>query len=389
MRINENFNKLRQNYLFAEVNNRVKAYEAGGKKAIRLGIGDVTLPLPQAVLDALHKATDEMGHSDTFKGYAEYEGYGFLRRAIAENDYNGRGIDIGYEEVYVSDGAKSDTANITDLFAADNAVAICDPVYPVYNDTNVLNGREIVLMPCSETNGFLPEIPDKKVDIIYLCFPNNPTGQTAPKEYLQNWVDYANKTNALLLFDSAYEAYVREEGVPRSIFELEGARTCAIEFRSFSKTAGFTGVRCAYTVIPKELTFGGFNVGQLWSRRLATKFNGVAYIIQRGAQAVYSDLGKAQIAKNIDYYMNNAKLIREALNKLGLPTYGGKNAPYIWFKSSRPSWDTFDTFLNDAGVVTTPGVGFGACGENYIRMTSFGSLENTMEAIERLASVKI
>ncbi|MDR3091699.1 MAG: LL-diaminopimelate aminotransferase [Clostridiales bacterium] len=391
MKINENFNNLKQNYLFAEIANRVRAYAEKNpeRELIRLGIGDVTLPLAPAVTDALRAAAEEMGRKETFRGYADYEGYEFLRAAIAANDYKARGIDVGETEIYVSDGAKSDTANFTDLLSADNLAAICDPVYPVYNDANLLDGRPIRLMPCVAEKGFLPEIPDWRADVVYLCFPNNPTGVAATADYLRGWVDYAVRNGSLILYDSAYEAFVREPGCVRSIYEVEGAKECAVEFRSFSKTAGFTGLRCAYTVIPKDLSFDGQNIGRLWLRRQATKFNGVAYIVQKAAEAVYSEAGRAQIKENIDYYAGNADELKAALSGLGLPVWGGVNAPYIWFKSPLPSWDTFDKLLNEAGLVVTPGAGFGSCGEGYARLTAFGDKEMTAKAASRLSAVKL
>lgn len=398
--INQNFLKLPGSYLFSEIARRVSAYTASHPEAkmIRLGIGDVTRPLVPAVISAMHSAVDEMGTFGGFHGYGPEQGYEFLRNAIAEHDYAARGMDIQPNEIFISDGAKSDCGNIGDIFGPDNVVAVCDPVYPVYVDTNAMAGRagdfqeeigrwsKLVYMPCVEENGFAPELPKEKVDMIYLCFPNNPTGTVATKEQLKVWVDYANEHQSVILFDSAYEAFVTEENVPHSIFEIEGARTCAIEFRSFSKTAGFTGNRCAYTVIPMELERDGAKLNALWNRRQCTKFNGVPYVIQRGAAAIYTDEGKAQIRENIAYYQNNAKVILEGLTEAGLTCYGGVNAPYIWLKTPNGvgSWEFFDRILQEANVVTTPGAGFGPSGEGYIRLTAFGDADATREAVERI-----
>ncbi len=396
--INENFVKLPGSYLFSDIAKRVAAYTAAhpDQSIIRLGIGDVTRPLAPAVVEAMKQACDEMGEAATFRGYGPEQGYDFLREAIAENDYRARGIAISPDEVFVSDGAKSDTGNIGDIFGKDNIVAVCDPVYPVYVDTNAMAGRagepqpdgkwsNLVYMPCTEENGFAPALPDKKADMIYLCFPNNPTGASITYEGLQKWVDYALSNGSVILYDSAYEAFITED-IPHSIFEIEGAKKCAIEFRSFSKTAGFTGTRCGYTVVPKELTCGGVSLGALWNRRQTTKFNGVPYIVQRGAEAVYSAEGQKQIRETIAYYLHNAKVIREGLAEAGFTVYGGVNAPYIWLKTpdGLTSWEFFDELINRAGVVGTPGSGFGPSGEGYFRLTSFGSLEHSVAAIERI-----
>ena len=398
--INLNYAKLPGSYLFSEINRRVAAYSAANPQAqlIRLGIGDVTRPLAPAVIEALHRAVDELAQADTFRGYGPEQGYDFLREAIAQNDYAPLGVLIAADEIFVSDGAKSDCVNIGDLFDVDNVVAVCDPVYPVYVDTNAMAGRagdyltdearwsRLHYMPCTAENGFQPEIPQEKVDLIYLCYPNNPTGVAASREQLQAWVDYANKNGSVILYDSAYVAFIREPGVPRSIFEIPGARTCAIEFRSFSKTAGFTGTRCAYTVVPKELTRQGQSLNAMWNRRQSTKFNGVPYIVQRAAQAVYTPEGQAQIAQTIEYYLNNARVIREGLASAGLTVYGGVNAPYIWCRTpdGKDSWGFFDRLLKEANVVTTPGAGFGPSGEGYIRLTAFGGAEATEQAVERV-----
>ena len=407
--INENYTKLAGSYLFSEIARKVNEFKIANPTAnvIRLGIGDVTKPLPQACLDAMHKAVDEMANSDTFRGYGPEQGYDFLLDAIVKNDYAARNLDIDTSEIFVSDGSKSDTGNIGDILGIDNIVAITDPVYPVYVDTNVMAGRagnlgtdakwdRIVYLPCTAENNFVPELPTTKVDIIYLCFPNNPTGTTLTKDQLKVWVDYAIKNKALILFDSAYEAFITEKDVPHSIYEIEGAKQVAIEFRSFSKTAGFTGTRCAYTVVPKELmgyTKSGDKVSlnKLWNRRHTTKFNGVPYIIQRAAEACYSPEGKKQIKDTIDYYLNNARLIREGLSSQGLDVYGGINSPYIWVKTPKgmTSWGFFDYLLNELNIVGTPGVGFGPHGEGYLRLTAFGTLESTKEAISRLKSIKL
>ena len=400
MKINENFLKIESSYLFSNIAKRVREYTAANpekaKNIIRLGIGDVTLPLAPACIEAMHKAVDEMSKAETFRGYPPEYGYDFLLNAINDNDYKARGIDFDISEIFVSDGAKSDTGNIGDIFSLDNRVAICDPVYPVYVDTNVMSGRSgdkvdgkwsnIYYMPCLAENDFLPEIPDEIVDIIYLCFPNNPTGMAITKDYLKKWVDYANANKAVILYDSAYEAFVTEDNVPRSIYEIEGAKTCAIEFRSFSKTAGFTGVRCGYTVVPHDLQFDGVELNRFWARRQATKFNGVSYITQRAAEAVYSEEGKKQIKEILAYYQNNAKIIYDGLASCGFKVYGAKNSPYVWLKTpdGMGSWEFFDLLLNELQVVGTPGEGFGPAGEGYFRLTAFGSTENTEKAVERI-----
>ncbi len=403
--INKNYTKLPGNYLFADISTKVSKFAAENptKEIIRLGIGDVTRPLSQAVVCAIKEAADEMLTEAGLKGYGPYEGYEFLRKLIADNDFASRGVNIDISEIFVSDGAKSDTSCIGDIFGTDNIIAVCDPVYPVYVDSNVMGGRSgellengkwsnIIYMECTEQNGFLPEIPaSKKADLIYLCFPNNPTGAVATKEYLKNWVEYAQKNNSIILYDAAYEAFISDDSLPRSIFEIEGAKSCAIEFRSFSKTAGFTGTRCAYVVIPKELVVEGVSINSLWLRRQSTKYNGVSYIIQKGAAAVYSEAGQKAVKETIDYYMKNAFVIREGLTKAGLTVFGGQNAPYIWAKvpSGYTSWQFFDKLLNEVFVVTTPGVGFGPSGEGYVRLTAFGSAENTKKAIERISEMSL
>ncbi len=400
--VNENHLKLPGNYLFAEIGKRVNTFkdENPAAEVIRLGIGDVTRPLPMACIEAMHKAVDDMSRVETFKGYPEYEGYDFLINKIVEFDYKKRGIAIGTDEVFVSDGAKSDTANIQELFGANSRIAVTDPVYPVYVDSNVMAGRtgeyvegkwtNVTYLPCTSENGFIPEPPKEKVDLIYLCLPNNPTGTTLTKEQLKVWVDYALKNKAVILFDSAYEAFITQEDVPHSIYEIEGAKEVAIEFRSFSKTAGFTGTRCAYIVIPKELkavTAEGTEVGlnRLWYRRQATKFNGVSYIVQRGAEAVYSQEGQKQVKETISYYLENAAIIKSGLESIGITVFGGVNAPYIWMKTPKgmDSWLFFDKLLNEANIVGTPGVGFGPSGQGYFRLTAFGNRENTQAAVER------
>ena len=402
VKINENYLKLPGSYLFSTIARKVNEYSAAhpDKKIIRLGIGDVTRPLPKAAIEAMHKAVDEMADGATFRGYGPEQGYDFLRGAISENDYKSRGIDIAPDEIFVSDGAKSDCGNIGDIFGVDNVVAVCDPVYPVYVDTNAMAGRagdydeesgtwtNLIYMPCLEENGFMPQLPDRRPDIIYLCFPNNPSGAAADFDELKKWVDYAKENKSIILFDAAYEAYITED-IPHSIFEIPGAKECAIEFRSFSKNAGFTGTRCAFTVIPKELKVGETSVASLWNRRHTTKFNGVPYIVQRGAEAVYSDEGKAQVRELVDFYMNNARVIREGLAAAGFSVSGGVNSPYVWLKvpDGMTSWEFFDELLDKANVVGTPGSGFGPSGEGYFRLTGFGTAENTVEAIERIKSV--
>nr|WP_294673257.1 LL-diaminopimelate aminotransferase [uncultured Blautia sp.] len=401
--VNHNYLKLPGSYLFSTIGKKVRAYkeENPDKEVISLGIGDVTQPLVPAIIDALHGAVEEMAHAETFHGYAPDLGYEFLRRAIAKNDYQDRGCDIAADEIFVSDGAKSDSGNIQEIFGTDNKVAVCDPVYPVYVDTNVMAGRTgeynrvrenfdgVIYMPCRKENGFLPEFPSEVPDLIYLCFPNNPTGSAITKDELQKWVDYANKNGCVIIYDAAYEAYISEENVPHSIYECEGARTCAIELRSFSKNAGFTGVRLGFTVIPKELVRDGVSLHSLWARRHGTKFNGAPYIVQKAGEAVYSEAGKAQLKEQVGYYMRNAKLIHDELAKAGFSVSGGVNAPYIWLETpdKMTSWEFFDYLLKNANVVGTPGSGFGSHGEGYFRLTAFGTYENTLKAIDRIKSL--
>ncbi|MBO4704245.1 MAG: LL-diaminopimelate aminotransferase [Spirochaetaceae bacterium] len=393
MKINKNFLDLEASYLFSTVGRKAREFIAAHPDAdvIKLSIGDVTRPLCPAVIDAMHKAVDEMADEKTFRGYPPDYGYDFILDAILQCDYIGRGISLKKDEIFLSDGAKSDCGNIGDIFSVDNTVAICDPVYPVYIDTNIMNGRgkNIIIMPCGEETGFLPELPSdtaRVADIIYLCFPNNPTGAVASKAYLKKWVDYANAHHSLILFDSAYEAFITEPDIPRSIYEIEGAKTCAIELRSFSKTAGFTGVRCGYTVVPHDLVFEGTELNALWSRRQSTKFNGVSYITQRAAEAVYSAEGQKQIQENLSYYRENARLIYEGVMAAGFKAFGGKNSPYVWMKipAGFTSWSFFDELLEKCQVVGTPGSGFGKKGEGYLRLTGFGSRERTLEALERI-----
>lgn len=399
-KINDNYLKLPGSYLFSTIAKKVNAYALAHpeKEIIRLGIGDVTQPLAPAVIEALHKAVDEMADAKTFRGYAPDLGYAFLRETIARCDYQERGADIAADEIFVSDGAKSDSGNIGDIFSVDNTIAVCDPVYPVYVDTNAMAGRtgdyladrqcwsNVIYMPCTKETGFAPELPDKTPDIIYLCFPNNPTGSTITKDALQEWVDYANRVGAVIIYDAAYEAYISEENVPHTIYECAGAKTCAIELRSFSKNAGFTGLRLGFTVIPKALKSGGVALHDLWARRHGTKFNGAPYIVQRAGEAVYSEAGRAQTKEQIAYYMNNAKTILEGLQSAGYTVSGGVNAPYIWLKTpdKMSSWEFFDDLLERANVVGTPGSGFGPSGEGYFRLTAFGSYENTVAAVERI-----
>lgn len=399
-KINDNYLKLPGSYLFSTIAKKVNAYTEANpdKKVIRLGIGDVTLPLAPAVIDAMHKAVDEMAHAETFHGYAPDLGYEFLRSAIVENDYKARGVDIAIDEIFVSDGAKSDSGNIGDIFAQNNRIAVCDPVYPVYVDTNAMAGRtgdyvkekeawsNVIYMPCTAENNFVPDLPKETPDIIYICCPNNPTGTTLNKDQLQKWVDFALTKGSVIIYDAAYEAYISEDDVPHSIYECDGAKKCAIEMRSFSKNAGFTGTRLGFTVIPKELTCDGVSLNSLWARRHGTKFNGAPYIIQRAGEAVYSPEGKKQTKEQIAYYMNNAKIIREGLTNAGYTVFGGVNAPYIWLKTpdNMTSWDFFDYLLENLNIVGTPGSGFGPSGEGYFRLTAFGSLENTKEAMERI-----
>ncbi|MDD5804462.1 LL-diaminopimelate aminotransferase [Blautia sp. HCP3S3_H10_1] len=401
--VNHNYLKLPGSYLFSTIGKKVRAYkeENPEKEVISLGIGDVTQPLVPAIIEALHSAVEEMAHAETFHGYAPDLGYEFLRNAIAKNDYQDRGCDIAADEIFVSDGAKSDSGNIQEIFGTDNKVAVCDPVYPVYVDTNVMAGRTgeynqarenfdgVIYMPCRKENGFLPEFPKEVPDLIYLCFPNNPTGSAITKDELQKWVDYANKNGCVIIYDAAYEAYISEANVPHSIYECEGARTCAIELRSFSKNAGFTGVRLGFTVIPKELVRDGVSLHSLWARRHGTKFNGAPYIVQKAGEAVYSEAGKAQLKDQVGYYMRNAKLIHDELAKAGFSVSGGVNAPYIWLETpdKMTSWEFFDYLLKNANVVGTPGSGFGAHGEGYFRLTAFGTYENTLKAIDRIKSL--
>ena len=387
MKINDHYMNLASNYLFADIAKKVQAFKAENPEAdvISLGIGDVTQPLCPAVVEALHKAADEMGQSATFRGYGPERGYDFLRNAIVEHDYRSRGIDIDADEVFVSDGAKSDTGNFQELLAEDCVVAVTDPVYPVYVDSNVMAGRKIVKLPCTAENGFVPELPKEHVDVIYLCYPNNPTGTTLTKEQLKVWVDYALQHDALIFYDAAYEAFIQSKDVPHSIYEIPGAKECAVEFHSFSKTAGFTGVRCGYTIVPKTLPVP---LNQLWSRRQCTKFNGTSYISQRAAEAIYTPDGQQQIRSTIGYYMQNAKLMRETLTQMGFTVYGGTDAPYIWLKTPKgmTSWEFFDWMLRSAHVVCTPGAGFGPSGEGYVRLTAFGTHENTEKALRRIAN---
>lgn len=401
--VNHNYLKLPGSYLFSTIGKKVRAYkeENPDKEVISLGIGDVTQPLVPAIIESLHSAVEEMAHAETFHGYAPDLGYEFLRNAIAKNDYQDRGCDIAADEIFVSDGAKSDSGNIQEIFGSDNKVAVCDPVYPVYVDTNVMAGRTgeyntvrenfdgVIYMPCRKENGFLPEFPSEVPDLIYLCFPNNPTGSAITKDELQKWVDYANKNGCVIIYDAAYEAYISEENVPHSIYECEGARTCAIELRSFSKNAGFTGVRLGFTVIPKDLVRDGVSLHSLWARRHGTKFNGAPYIVQKAGEAVYSETGKAQLKEQVGYYMRNAKLIHDELAKAGFSVSGGVNAPYIWLETpdKMTSWEFFDYLLKNANVVGTPGSGFGAHGEGYFRLTAFGTYENTLKAIDRIKSL--
>lgn len=391
MKINSNFLKLESSYLFSTVARKQREYQAAhpDKEVIRLSIGDVTKPLVPAVIEAMHKAVDEMADEATFRGYPPEYGYDFILEAIQKNDYEARGVYIAKDEIFLSDGAKSDCGNIGDIFSTDNKVAICDPVYPVYLDSNVMSGRtDIIYMPCTEENNFMPEIPTEIPDVIYLCFPNNPTGMTASKEQLKKWVDFALEHNSLILFDSAYEAFITDDS-PKSIYEIEGAKKCAIELRSFSKTAGFTGVRCGYTVVPKELVFEGASLNQFWARRQATKFNGVSYITQRAAEAVYSEEGKKQTKETIAYYQRNARVIFDTLTEAGFTCYGAVNSPYVWLKTpdNMTSWEFFDDLLDKCQVVGTPGSGFGKSGEGYLRLTAFGNYEKTIEAVERIKSV--
>lgn len=405
--VNDSYRKLKAGYLFPEIGRRVTKFcaENPQAKVIRLGIGDVTEPLPPAVIQAMHAAVDELAVRTTFRGYGPEQGYDFLRQAIVDHDFKSRGVDIALDEVFVSDGSKCDSGNILDIFGASNQVAVIDPVYPVYVDTNVMAGHTgpaddsgrfqgLVYIPVNAENNFVPELPKQRVDLIYLCYPNNPTGMVATREQLQRWVDYARANDAIILFDAAYEAYITDPSIPHSIYELPGAKDVAIEFRSYSKTAGFTGVRCAFTVIPKALT-GSTSSGErvplnaLWNRRHTTKFNGVSYPVQRGAEAIYSPAGKEQVRSMIDFYLTNARLIREGLESVGIQVYGGVNAPYVWLKTpgGESSWQFFDRLLQQAHLVGTPGVGFGASGEGYFRLSAFNSRANVEDAVARFKKV--
>lgn len=389
--INQNYLKLPDSYLFSEIAARKRIYleKNPGATIVNMGIGDVTKPLFKSVTDAMTAAVSEMSDSSTFRGYAPEQGYSFLREAIARNDYAARKCNISADEIFISDGSKSDCANITDIFSNDNIVAICDPVYPVYFDSNVMLGRTIVSMECNESGSFVPELPDKHVDIIYLCYPNNPTGEAITRESLKKWVDYANDNDAVILYDGAYEAYISTPGLPHSIYEIPGADRCAIEFRSFSKSAGFTGTRCAYTVVPKALKRQNVSLRDMWNRRQCTKFNGVPYIVQRGAEAVYSAEGRREQSEVIGYYKRNAAVLLDALKNNGITAYGGVDSPYIWIKLPEKidSWTAFDMILNRQCIATTPGAGFGKMGEGYIRITAFGKYEEACVAGERIAEV--
>ncbi len=403
-KVNDNYLKLPGSYLFSTIGRKVREYKESNpdKEVISLGIGDVTQPLAPSIIKSIHEATDEMADGQTFKGYAPDLGYEFLRSAISINDYKSRGVDIALDEIFVSDGAKSDSGNIQEIFSVDNKIAVCDPVYPVYIDANAMAGRtgnfnadtslwsNVIYMPCTAENGFAPELPSETPDIIYLCFPNNPTGATISKDQLQKWVDYANSVKAVIIYDAAYEAYISEAHIAHTIYECEGAKTCAIELKSFSKNAGFTGTRLGYTVIPKELKDeNGVMLNSLWARRHGTKFNGAPYIIQRAGEAVYSEAGKRETKAQIDYYMNNAKIIRDGLADMGYTVFGGVNAPYIWLKTPEgvSSWQFFDLLLDRASVVGTPGCGFGPSGEGYFRLTAFGTTENTIKALGRIKNI--
>lgn len=402
-KVNDNYLKLPGSYLFSTIAKKVNAFTAANPQAeiIRLGIGDVTQPIAPAVIEALHKAVDEQSTTEGFKGYAPDLGYAFLRETIAKNDYEAYGCDIAADEIFVSDGAKSDSANIQEIFSLDNKIAVCDPVYPVYVDSNVMAGRtgtydpktemwsNVIYMPCTKENNFVPEFPKEDPDIIYLCLPNNPTGTTITKDQLQEWVDYANRIGAVIIYDGAYEAYISEDNVAHTIYECEGARTCAIELKSFSKNAGFTGVRLGYAVVPKDLKCGKVSLHQMWARRHGTKFNGAPYIVQRAGEAVYSEAGKAQLKEQVAYYMKNAAAIKGGLQNAGFEVFGGVNAPYIWLKTpdQMTSWEFFDYLLEKANVVGTPGSGFGPSGEGYFRLTAFGTYENTLAALERIKAL--
>lgn len=399
-KVNENYQKLPGSYLFSEIARRTAAYSEEHPEAnlIKMGIGDVTRPLAPAVIEAMHNAVNDLSKPETFHGYGPEQGYDFLREVIAENDFHARGVDIAVDEIFVSDGAKSDCGNIGDILAIDNKIAVCDPVYPVYVDTNAMAGRageydeeaqgwtNIYYMPTTAENNFCPALPDCKVDVIYLCSPNNPTGTVLNADQLKVWVDYANENGSIIMFDAAYERFITEDAIPHSIYELEGAKTCAIEFRSFSKTAGFTGARCGYTVVPKGLVRDGQSLNAMWNRRQTTKFNGASYVIQRGAAAVYSEEGARQIEETLDYYRANAKVIKEGLESAGFTVFGAVNSPYIWCQTPEGmgSWEFFDKLLTEANIITTPGAGFGPSGEGYVRLTAFGDAEATKEAMERI-----
>ena len=407
IKINENYLLMKSSYLFAEVANRLAKFESENpeKKVISMGIGDVTKPLPKSVIKAFKDAVDEMGNPDTFMGYGPEHGYEFLREAIIKGDFEPLGVELDIDEIFISDGAKCDTGNFQELFSTSSKIAVTDPVYTVYVDTNVMAGRTgpmkddgmyegLVYLPCTAENDFEPEIPDEDIDIIYLCYPNNPTGSTLTKDQLEKFVKYARENNVLILFDAAYEKFIREDNIPHSIYEIEGAKEVAVEFRSFSKTAGFTGTRCAYCIVPKELTITDSNgdkqsLNALWDRRQTTKFNGVSYPVQKAAEAIYSPEGQKEVQENIDYYLKNAKLIRDSLTDLGLTVSGGINSPYIWVKTpnNMPSWDFFDLLLNEANIVGTPGAGFGPSGEGYFRLTAFNTYENTKEAMDRISKL--
>lgn len=399
-KVNENYQKLPGSYLFSEIARRTAAYSEEHPEAnlIKMGIGDVTRPLAPAVIEAMHNAVNDLSKPETFHGYGPEQGYDFLREVIAENDFHARGVDIAVDEIFVSDGAKSDCGNIGDILAIDNKIAVCDPVYPVYVDTNAMAGRageydeeaqgwtNIYYMPTTAENDFCPALPDCKVDVIYLCSPNNPTGTVLNADQLKVWVDYANENGSIIMFDAAYERFITEDAIPHSIYELEGAKTCAIEFRSFSKTAGFTGARCGYTVVPKDLVRDGQSLNAMWNRRQTTKFNGASYVIQRGAAAVYSEEGARQIEETLDYYRANAKVIKEGLESAGFTVFGAVDSPYIWCQTPEGmgSWEFFDKLLTEANIITTPGAGFGPSGEGYVRLTAFGDAEATKEAMERI-----
>ena len=399
-KVNENYAKLPGSYLFAEIARRTAEYSAAHPDAnlIKMGIGDVTRPLAPAVIDAMHAAVNDMASIEAFHGYGPEQGYDFLRKAIADNDFRSRGVEVDEDEIFVSDGAKSDCGNIGDILSIDNVIAVCDPVYPVYVDTNAMAGRageydeesqgwtNIIYMPTTAENHFVPELPEKVADVIYLCSPNNPTGTVLNADQLKVWVDYANEHGSIIMFDAAYERFISEEGVPHAIYEIEGAKTCAIEFRSFSKTAGFTGARCGYTVVPKALERDGESLNAMWNRRQCTKFNGASYIIQRGAAAIYTDEGEKQIEETLDYYRANARVIKEGLERAGFEVYGAVNSPYVWCKAPEGmgSWDLFTLLLEKANVITTPGAGFGPSGEGYIRLSAFGDADATKEGVRRI-----